>query len=72
MAVVEIGKIYRRKQSALEGFPSENYPYLRTLRFTRFSDETWGVKYCYLRSDRRNVSHRSLSNFLRVYELRDK
>ena len=71
MALVEIGKIYKRKEAA-NGYSVEDYQLLRTLRFTKFSDETWGVVYCYLRNDRRNVSHRSLSSFLRVYELRDK
>jgi len=71
MALVQIGKIYRRKK-AERGFSPEQYHFLRTLRFIRLSDGIWGVVYCYVGNDRRKTNIRPLSSFLRSYELRDK
>ena len=71
MALVEIGKIYKRKEAA-NGYSVEDYQLLRTLRFAKLSDGIWGVVYCYVGNDRRKTNRRPLSSFLRSYELRDK
>lgn len=71
MAVVQIGKIYKRRKTEV-GYSVEDYQPLKPLRFVRFSDGIWGVVYCYVGNDRRKTNTRPLSNFLRAYELRDK